>query len=199
MVHRLLLATWFMACLVGIGAMVVYEHRPAPAAAVPDRWPGDVEHVSLATDSPTLVMAIHPRCPCSEASLASLDALVRGSQPRPRTIILITIPEDGDTAWTSGKLWRQAQGVPGAVALPDPSGGLAARFGALTSGQAAIYARDGGLLFQGGLTPARGKTAPISALQGALSSLREERPAAASPVYGCGLVTPATACGESDR
>ncbi len=70
--------------------------------------------------------------------------------------VLFAAPSGGGKDWTRADLWDQAAAIPGVQMLLDPDGLLAHRFGAATSGQVLLYSADGRLLFQGGITAARG-------------------------------------------
>jgi len=71
--------------------------------------------------------------------------------------------------------------------LRDEDGAEAARFGAATSGTVALY-RDGKLLFNGGITPARGHEGDSFGKERLVSLLttgKADRNDA--PVFGCSL------------
>jgi hypothetical protein len=55
-----------------------------------------------------------------------------------------------------GTLWKAASRIPGVQVLVDKEGALARAFGADTSGASLLYDRTGRLLFEGGITGARG-------------------------------------------
>ena len=176
---------WLAGLAGGFAALQAYAGRPgrlaapAPAATAwleAHRRPG----------RPLLVMAVHARCPCTDASLAELgdflartrgacDALLLRYSPDPATA-----PRPGET--------RELGGVTVPL-LADPAGRLAANLGALTSGSAVLVDAAGQIRFHGGLTLERGHRGRSPA-QDALLALVGDRHAAAlpvAPVYGCPL------------
>ncbi len=53
-------------------------------------------------------------------------------------------------------MWDRAAALHGVTVWTDEDGAEGQRFGAATSGHAVLYGPDGGLLFRGGITGARG-------------------------------------------
>jgi hypothetical protein len=165
---------------------VLHAHAAAagPAAAAPAQWPADAG-LARDRDRPTLLLFVHPGCPCTAATLEELNRLLARCAGRARVEVLFrTDPALGPEAARTG-LWAQAAALPGVTVTEDPLGALAQRFGARTSGQACLYDRDGTLRYSGGLTPSRGHAGDNggrAALQALL--LGDEAPARA-PVFGC--------------
>ena len=140
---------------------------------------------------PTLVMAVHPRCPCTRASLSELALIMARLEGRIRAHVLFALPQGTDRAWAEGDLWTAASGIPGVTPLPDAGGMEATRFGIETSGHALLYDREGALVFSGGITPSRGHEGD-SAGRSAIVSMVEEgsSPFKITAVYGCALHGP---------
>jgi hypothetical protein len=101
--------------------------------------------------------------------------------------VLFWGPRDAPAGWwTPTELWRAAEALPDARVGWDVGGAEARRFGARTSGHVVLYDRAGRLLFQGGVTAARGQAgdnAGKDAVIALLTQGRAER--AATPVFGC--------------
>jgi hypothetical protein len=93
-----------------------------------------------------------------------------------------------DQDWMETDLWRSAEAISGVTVARDDSGIEANRFGAKTSGYALLYAREGKLLFQGGITDGRGH-AGESAGRAAIIALIEGEPRALNrtQTFGCPL------------
>lgn len=74
----------------------------------------------------------------------------------------------------------------------DDKGGIkAARFGAVVSGQSMLFDRDGQLLFNGGITIARGHTGESPGRVAIVSLVTTGKSARnAAPVFGCTLQDP---------
>jgi hypothetical protein len=141
----------------------------------------------------TLVMFIHPQCPCSRASIGELARLMAHSSKQFSAYVLFLAPKDYPTTWAKSELWRSAAAIPGVQTVLDPDGLEASRFHATTSGHIAVYNSIGNLVFSGGLTPSRGHFGDSVGLDSALASVTT--PAAkpcSSAVFGCPLFGPSS-------
>jgi len=144
-----------------------------------------------------LLVFAHPRCPCTRATLAELGKLMTHQQGQVSVTVLFVTPRDPGAGWGPNGLWAAAEAIPGVRARADAGGEEAARFGAATSGQAALYGRDGALRFSGGITGSRGHEGDnpgLSALTEALGPAGGRGTNA--PVYGCPLFDPVPASRE---
>jgi len=135
-----------------------YESTPGKVGVVSNSWPKE-STLHLAVDRPTLVMAVHPQCPCTQASVAELAEVVAQTQNKARVIVLFYAPQsvggaNGD--WMNTSLHRAVAQIPGVNVVPDVDGIEARRFGAETSGHTFLFDSKGGLLFNGGITASRG-------------------------------------------
>lgn len=102
-------------------------------------------------------MFAHPRCPCSRASIAEFAALMEECGGRVRARVLFFKPAGAADEWAHTDLWRTAAAIPGVHVAADRDGLEAKRFHAATSGAVALYDSAGRLLFNGGITAARGE------------------------------------------
>lgn len=162
-----------------------YENRPGESGQPPRTWAAPFER---AVSGPTLVMALHPRCVCSRASVAELSELLARPSRRPAIHFLLLQPV-GDPAWAKGDLRDAAAALPGARVWPDPDGKLARGFGLQTSGHVLVYDERGRLAFSGGITAARGHQGDNVGADAVASILDGRAPARAStPVFGCMIV-----------
>ena len=180
-----LVSLWLAGLLGGFAALQAYAGRPGRVAApVPAATAWLEAHRRLGR--PLLVMAVHARCPCTDASLAELgdflartrgecDALLLRYSPDPAAA-----PRPGET--------RELGGV-SVPLLADPDGRLAATLGALTSGSAVLMDAAGQIRFYGGLTLERGHRGRSPAQDALLVLVADRHTTAlpASPVYGCPL------------
>ena len=179
-------AAWCTAVVGGLCWMSDYAASPGPAAKAASRWP-DGATIPRDTGLPTLVLFIHPQCPCTAATLEELDRLLGHVGDRVATSVLVYSDEALGPEWTRSSSWSRAQRIPRVRVVADPLGGEAALFGAATSGQACLYAPEGTLLFSGGLTPARGHEGDSlggAALQSLILGVAAPP---AAPVFGCPL------------
>jgi hypothetical protein len=158
-------ALWVTGVAAGFRALWVFSGTSGAAGAPSNDWPSDSalpRHAGHAT----LLMFLHPRCPCSRASLNELDRLLTSLE---------------------GKL-EATVGVSVAV---DEGGREASRFGAETSGYCVVYAANGTLLFRGGITAARaheGENVGSERIVSLVTTGHSDREEAA--VFGCGLKDP---------
>jgi len=183
----LLLVTWCCCAVVGVGAMVAYETTPAPTRSAGNRWP-TASQLVRDPQRPTLVMFVHPRCPCSRASLAELAVLASECAGRVRVCTIFVLPAGCPEGWEETGLWTAAQQIAGAAVLSDCEGIEADRFRATASGQTFLYDSAGRLLFQGGITAARGHEGASSG-RAALTALIQQGFAERNHtlVFGCPL------------
>src|SRR3954468_7732639 len=186
----ILIAAWCVCAGLGLARMLTFELTPAAAATAPAKWPQSAAAIRDAS-RPTLVLFLHPRCPCSRATLAELERLIGECDGRFALRIVFVRPAGTGDDWNRTDLYRAAEKIPLAVVFCDVDGIEAARFGAKASGQALLYAADGRLLFQGGMTASRGHegdNAGRTALASLISGGDTNRTQTA--VFGCSLVNP---------
>jgi hypothetical protein len=144
-----------VATLVGFTQLWRYEGAAGTAAAAPMAWPAG-SHLVPSGGWPTLVVAMHPQCPCSRATVEELAKLMATCHERLNATVLMIRPKGFPRGWEQTDLWRSAAAIPGVTVLADEDGIEARRYGAETSGQALLYSTDGRLLFAGGITDSRG-------------------------------------------
>ena len=133
-----------------------------------------------------LRMFVHPRCPCSAASVRELERLMSHCAGRIETTVHFYRPEAASDDWVNGSLWEAVAAIPGVHAEIDPAGDESRQFGSTTSGDVLLYDSAGRLQFHGGITAARGhegdnvgKSAVMSIVRGETDHVGE------SPVFGC--------------
>ena len=175
---------------VGLGFFLLgeYHHRPGHSGAPTSAWP---EGTPVAPDParPTLVMFLHPRCPCSRASVAELAAILARRGDRVAATAVLFRPESSSRDWgRSAGLGPEVAATPGVRILDDPGGATARRFGVETSGHVLLYDLAGRLLYHRRHHPlARPPGRANPGLSAVLARL--DGPAAAvagrGPVFGC--------------
>lgn len=184
---------WALTVGVGWAAMARYEFSvtdDGPTATGP--WPEGL--VERSAGRPALVVCLHPKCPCSQATLSELERLLAKpvvAAQRPEVLAVLAIPRDADDSWTSAALVERCQRLPGARIQFDCSGRIAAAFGATTSGEVRYFDSAGECRFAGGVTISRGHEG-ASAGSDALAALLGGAPCPieSTPVFGCRLVSP---------
>jgi len=135
----------------------------------------------------TLLMFLHPRCPCTRASLHELEQVLREAG-QPGATFVVYQPRAGDATWQTSPLLDVIRALPEAKIVWDQQGQITKKFGAVTSGQVQLYRPSGECLFNGGITRLRGHEGTNAASEQLLAAL-QGKPSALAPtaVYGCAL------------
>jgi len=177
---------WMLGVGFGFSALWKYASAPGEPGRPPKRWPA-ASAVPVSKGRATLVMIVHPHCPCTRASLSELAVLMARTRGRLAANVLFFKPKDFQDRWEKTDLWRTASAIPDARAMSDEGGVEAARFGSTTSGQVIVYGTKGRLLFSGGITGARGHAGDNPG-RAAIESLVAGEPGPGStPVFGCSI------------
>lgn len=122
-------------------------------------------------------MIAHPECPCTRASIAELEALLRETPARVRAYVV--------AGW-DGEVIDRARALAGVDVVVDPA--AAGAFRVETSGHVLVYDAAGALRFSGGITGARGHVGDNVGRQRVLALLSGASPDAdRSHVFGCAL------------
>jgi hypothetical protein len=183
---------WLFLVSAGMASLWLYSGTPGKAGNPPDGWPAS-SSLRPALGASTLVMFLHPQCPCSRASIYELALLLAHSAGRLRAQVVFLKPAGKGDSWTQTDLWHEASALPGIVVNSDLGGREAALFRATTSGETVVYDAAGKLRFHGGITGARGHVGDndgCSALQsyahaGVIATARTR-------VFGCPLFSELT-------
>jgi hypothetical protein len=183
-----MVAVWAVAVVFGMYGLVRYQMTPAAVASIaPAQWPAGVSF-SHSSERSTLIMTLHPQCPCSRASLHELAEILARSKGRLDARILFVQPANAPAGWLDGDLWQQAKTIPGVTVSVDKDGQDAAAFGASTSGQVMVYDAAGVVRFSGGITDGRGHEGDNAGQLSILDLVRTGKSqVATTPVYGCSL------------
>jgi len=169
-------------------AMIEYSNVPGALEEPPSNWPVNSQ-ISLSKDQATLVLFAHPHCPCTIATLDELEKLLARCRGKVSSYVVLVRPANTSADWGETAIKRTASKIQGVKVVVDSAGILTKSFGCKTSGSALLYASDGTLLFQGGITLARGHSgdnAGRSAIQEILYGRKPEL--TNTPVFGCGLL-----------
>jgi hypothetical protein len=181
---------WLGLVIAAVAGLWGYATTGGEAAPAPGQWPLG-SSVRQHPARPTLVLFLHPHCPCSRATLAELSVLMEQTGGRLDATVFFIRPDGVSEGWERGELWRRAQAIAGVAVKADPSGAEARRFGARTSGEAILYAPGGRLAFYGGITPARGHEGENPGRSAIVSRvMRGGGESLVTRVLGCALFTP---------
>lgn len=177
---------WLTAAVVAI-RWLNSPSSPDVAATPPGEWPTETT-LQLASDRPTLVMFVHPHCPCTRRSLSELSDIVTADPNRVTTVVVVYSPDGVPDGWARTERWTQAAAIPGVTVIEDRGEYERQRFTAVTSGQVMVYDTAGRLRFSGGITadrhggPNPGRAAVEQVLRGVSDTPTE------TAVFGCPLV-----------
>src|SRR4051812_41665248 len=113
-----LAAAWLVAAVFGSAWLTAYSQKPGVAALPPIDWP---EGVPLARPQgiSILVMTLHPKCPCSEASVAELEKIVTHVPGGAAYYVLLVKPKNATGDWSDTSVANAARAVPGVIVVPD--------------------------------------------------------------------------------
>jgi hypothetical protein len=181
---------WLGAVIGGFAAALIHEQTPAESHEVVAHWPAQTVCVAP-HGKPMLVVFIHPKCPCTRASLGEIAHLHRACGDR--LDMQFVFLERGDAPWRSSDTehWETVREINAGPAFVDADGTEHHRFGATTSGEVFLYLPTGELAFHGGVTVGRGHSGE-SAGRAAIEAIvmKSAVPVTTTPVYGCSLESP---------
>ncbi|MDB6079961.1 MAG: hypothetical protein JWO82_3708 [Akkermansiaceae bacterium] len=182
------IALWLVALGFGFHRLAAYSLRPGetPAVIVTD-WPAGLP-IERSSGPPTLIVTLHPECPCSKATLTELQRIA-ASTPSLRLYAVFETYDALPEEIHGSALWRQATAIQGLNAMIDAEGKIAAQLGNKTSGEVRLFSSQGTLLFSGGITASRGHSGenPASDAVIALASGSSTTPQLHVPTFGCVL------------
>ncbi len=185
---KLVLVAWSTSLCLGFALLTAYGAAQGSQGASAMRWP--TASIERAPHRWTLVMLAHPKCPCTQASIAELARLMTGIGGEVDAHVVFIAPSES-AAWAKTRLYERAEAIPGVSVVVDSTGTISDAFGASTSGHVMLYDESGTLRFDGGITQSRGHegsnlgSARISKLVLGASESRSS-----TPVYGCSLQEP---------
>jgi hypothetical protein len=178
---------WLATIVAGTCLLLAYSNSPGQAGSPPENWPQSSQ-VPRDTERPTLVMFMHPHCPCSRASIGELAQVMAHCQGRVSANVFFLRPTEMAQDWVLTDTWREAEKIPGVTVRRDDAGREARLFGAQTSGDTALYDAKGRLMFHGGITISRGHSGDNpghDTVQALL--LGEPAQRISTPAFGCSL------------
>lgn len=182
------LALWLLAVGCGMLWLAEYSFTPGRAGQAAPAWPGGPTPEN-GKDRFTLVVALHPECPCSRATLRQLDTVLLHTDGRMQVLAVFAdqLPEAPAEA---SDLYAQARALPEVRLVSDRDGSWMRRFDFHTSGEIRLYRPDGTLAFQGGITAGRGHEGGNPGSDAVIAAVRATTPVGglvSTPVFGCAL------------
>jgi hypothetical protein len=199
-VMTLIIALWALGATAGLAYLNRYANAPGDPGTPVDRWPAATS-LPLAKQGATLVMFVHPRCSCSQASLAELNRLTTRLAGKVMPVVVVTRPPGMKGEVADGELAAKAREIRAVSVLTDADGVEARRFGSATSGHTLLFDAAGRRLFSGGITASRGHEGDNAGAQAIRKLVEDGRDAdrASAPVFGCSLFDRALAVLANNR
>lgn len=178
---------WGLVVLAAFVAIAVYAKTPGREELPPPRWGQFLP--KLLDGHWRLVMAIHPQCPCSRASLVNLQRVLERHAATVTVDLYVYRPTDTELAWSDTPLVRLASQMPTLSLHDDIESRKARAFGIRTSGGVVLYSPEGEVVFYGGVTPSRGHEGACAGLS-AIEDAIDGKPTTIDrfPVFGCPLL-----------
>jgi hypothetical protein len=179
--------TWLVLAVGGGVWLMAYEFTPGERSA---HRPTSRNELPFALENhrPTLIVVLHPQCPCSQATVSVLAELVEHCGQRLAVIVMLNRPKNADARWTENPLVDRLKQLEAVRLIPDDGGRVSQALGATTSGHAVLFATDGAVMFAGGLTPGRGAVGETSGQRAILGVVKGTAiTPSESPTFGCPL------------
>jgi hypothetical protein len=162
-----------------------YSFQPGDSGATDAAWPRAARLPHQVEAGWRLVVALHPECPCSRATVEELNRLL-AARPDAFRIRALFVARQSDAE--TSPLWQALRRMSGVDLVADPQGIEARQFGFRTSGEVRLYDENLQLRFHGGVTISRGHRGDNPGSAAILTSLdARECAVIATPVFGCAL------------
>jgi hypothetical protein len=178
---------WLLAAFAATTALWKDRETPGEVAIAPHEWP-ETTRLARVAGRPVAVLFVHPLCPCTPASIEELRQVAEQMRGKLDVHVVFALPDGTDASWRTGPNWQAAAAIPGAQLRADEGAEETRRFRARTSGLVALYDAQARLVFNGGITGARGCVGDNGGRQRMIEQLLDPgAPAATWPVFGCAL------------
>lgn len=182
----LILVVWIGLIALGAKILLNYDFKSGPQSSSIKHFPKKSK-LKLDPKLETILIFVHPNCPCSSASLEELNRLITNSQGKLKTIIIFIKPDGSDDKWLDTALWNKAKSMKVETYI-DQGNREAKIFQTKTSGEVFLFNPKGDLLFHGGITASRGHEGDNQGEESIDHYLKDERlTVTKSPVFGCQL------------
>lgn len=183
-----ILVVWIVAITSGVVLLADYSSVPGRKGVSPRaEWPSESQ-LELSTENPTVLVFLHPRCPCSRATLRQLARLSADCKGMFELQPVFYCPLAEGDGWAHTDLWTTATTLTTRTPFVDRGGTETARFGARTSGYCLLFSSLGKQRFSGGVTAGRGHEGSNLGYEALTNLLKNhDAPAVELPVYGCAI------------
>lgn len=183
----LVFGAWLFAVGAGLSTLKKNAARPGDPGAPPSIRPVD-SRTPFDAERATLLIFLHPNCPCSRASLEELNRIAARCGGRLAIRAVVVRPRGSIERRLNESILGQARDIPDLRIVDDPKGSEARRFGAKTSGHVLLYDTRGNLRFSGGITPSRDHRGDNRGRDAVVDLVLQNRSRIVrTPVFGCPL------------
>jgi len=178
--------TWGLVAGASLLSLIAYSRNagrmgPPDAAQAPAMLVGEYQY--------TLVVAVHPRCPCTRASLFELQRLMARCGGRLGCRVLVVRPAGAPQDWEATDIVRTVRRLPRTEVELDADGKVARSLGCETSGSVVLLDAAGAPRFWGGITASRGHAGDNPGSDSIAAIVFGRHPGRrTTPVFGCDLV-----------
>lgn len=180
---------WAVAVVLCYTSFLHYEGKPAITLAHPQNWPAE-SSIERAAGEKNLVVFIHPKCPCTSATLTELKILMTRC-PDLRATAVFLKPDGVEANWEKTAYWQRADEIRNVSVISDNGNVETNRFNATTSGETLVYDEVGELVFAGGITGSRGHEGDNQGLSSIVGIVRDgDLRCSRTGVFGCALRNP---------
>ncbi len=174
---------WLNLILASIYYMSNYMFKESVESQAPSVFPAN-NWVKLNTRKNNLVLFLHPHCPCSFATVNELKRVLARTDVD-LSVVFIDLDKSYDLS--RQELFKQVSQIKAAKIIIDKNNVMTKAFKVYTSGTILAYNKDGGLIFQGGITAGRGEEGDNLAKNKLVQSLKCQKMSQAQ-VFGCSLL-----------
>ncbi len=176
---KMIYGAWAVLTFGGFAGLTLYGSKEGKASGIQSANP---------RERAELLVFIHPKCPCSRATITELKAVLREASANALVVRIFAYEPVGDAKdFIDSRALRRGARLPNTRVEPDPGGRIAESFGVATSGQVLYVLEDGVVAFSGGITGSRGHEGDNPGRRRLLQSIRNTARShtSSSPVFGC--------------
>jgi hypothetical protein len=180
---------WLLVVGIGFWTLTARSFVPGISGNPKLAWP-EASGLQRNVGGYTLVVVLHPECPCSQATLEELDSIVAQCSSRLAVRVICMQYDDMAEPIERSRIWLRAKRISGVTVVKDMHSEKVRQFDAETSGETRLYGPGGGLLFRGGITASRGHVGDNPGQEAIIDFVTRGVRAGApivTPVFGCSL------------
>lgn len=183
-----LIAAWFCTAVFLFAKLAMYSQSPGAQATPPL---AAVANIHPNPDRYTLVVSVHPKCPCTQSTFYELERLVPKVDNNIDFVFYIFTTQESPESWFNDSSAHIQTRFPDSVIHKDIDAVSATRIGSMISGSTVLYNPDGYPVFWGGVTSGRGHSGDNLGSDSIIAIVNDrEPPRTTTLVYGCEITQP---------